>query len=111
MAIALASVILSIVFGVEIGWLMAVSFRADDEAHDRETSQRDAFARGARVPLHTWAFFTLLLAVLIAGTLQVRLLTGASAQGPQVWLDCVVPPSAALGIEGLSTHGVLLNGG
>jgi hypothetical protein len=56
-------------------------------------------------------FFTLLLAVLIAGTLQVRLLTGASAQGPQVWLDCVVPPSAALGIEGLSTHGVLLNGG
>jgi hypothetical protein len=60
------------VFGVGVGWLMAVSFGVDDEAHDRETSQRDAFARGARMPLHTWVFFALLLAVLIAGTLQVR---------------------------------------
>jgi uncharacterized membrane protein YraQ (UPF0718 family) len=119
MDIALARVILSIVFGVGIGWLMAVLFRADDEAHDRELSQRDAFARGAKVPLHTWLFFVLLLAVLIAGTLQVRVLTGtwaeftlpgAWAEGFQNWLDGVVPANASLGIEGVSVHGVLLIG-
>jgi uncharacterized membrane protein YraQ (UPF0718 family) len=119
MEIALARVILSIVFGVGIGWLMAVLFRADDEAHDRETSQRDAFAQGAKVPLHTWVFFAVLLAILIAGTLQVRVLTGAWAEytlpsawakGFQAWLDGVVPPNASLGIEGVSVHGVLLIG-
>ena len=119
MDIALARVILSIVFGIGIGWLMAVLFRADDEAHDRETSQRDAFAQGARVPLHTWVFFALLLAVLIAGTLQVKVLTGSWleftlpgtwAQGFQAWLDGVVPANASLGIEGVSVHGVLLIG-
>jgi uncharacterized membrane protein YraQ (UPF0718 family) len=61
----------------------------------------------------------LLLAVLIAGTLQVGLLTnsyatftlpGTWADGFQAWLDGVVPPNASLGIEGVSVHGVLLIG-
>ena len=78
---------------------------------------RSAFAQGATVPVHTWVFFLLLLGVLIAGTLQVGLLTnsyatltipGAWAEAFQGWLDGVVPPNPSLGIEGVSVHGVFL---
>ena len=71
------------------------------------------------MPARTWVFFVLLLGVLIAGTLQIGLLTnsyatftlpGAWASGFQAWLDSVVPPNASLGIEGVSVHGVLLIG-
>ncbi len=119
MDIALARIILSIIFGIGIGWLMSIFFRRDDEAHDRETSQQNAFAQDARVPARTWVFFALLLGVLIAGTLQVTLLTagylqftlpGAWAVEFQAWLDSVVPPNPSLGIEGVSIHGILLVG-
>ena len=119
MDIALARIVLSIVFGIGIGWLMAILFRKDDEAHNSETNGSRAFAQGAKVPAHTWVFFLLLLGVLIAGTLQIGLLTntfatfslpGAWASSFQTWLDGVVPPDPALGIEGVSVHGVLLIG-
>ena len=119
MDIALARIILSIVFGIGIGWLMALLFRKDDEAHNNETNGSRAFAQGAKVPVTTWVFFALLLGVLIAGTLQVGLLTnpyatftlpGTWASSFQAWLDGVVPPNASLGIEGVSVHGVLLIG-
>jgi hypothetical protein len=57
--------------------------------------------------------------MLIAGTLQVGLLTdsyatltlpGAWAGEFQAWLDSVVPPNPGLGIEGVSVHGVFLIG-
>jgi uncharacterized membrane protein YraQ (UPF0718 family) len=119
MDIALARIILSIVFGIGIGLLMAWFFRKDDEAHNAATNGSRAFAQGASVPGRTWVFFVLLLGVLIAGTLQVGLLTnsyatialpGAWASSFQGWLDGVVPPNTALGIEGVSVHGVLLIG-
>ena len=119
MDIALARIILSIIFGVGIGLLMARFFRADDEAHNEETNASRAFAQGAKVPVHTWVFFALLLGVLIAGTLQVGLLTnsyatltipGAWTETFQGWLDGVVPPNPSLGIEGVSVHGVFLIG-
>jgi uncharacterized membrane protein YraQ (UPF0718 family) len=119
MDIAVARVLLSIVFGVGIGMLMAWFFRRDDAAHDQSTAGARAFAADARVPARTWIFFGLLLAVLIAGTLQVGLLTnsyasftlpGGWAASFQGWLDSVVPPNASLGIEGVSVHGVLLIG-
>ena len=132
MDIALARVVLSIIFGVGIGLLMAWFFRKSDAAHDAETNQQDAFAQGAVVPGRTWAFFALLLGILIAGTLQVGLLThnyltfrlgsGAAlaagdtsapvhwAYGLQTWLNGLVPPNPALGIEGVSVQGVLLIG-
>jgi uncharacterized membrane protein YraQ (UPF0718 family) len=117
MDIALARIVLSIVFGIGIGLLMAWFFRKDDEA--RAAGGGKAFAQDAKIPARTWAFFALLLAVLIAGTLQVGLLTnsyatfmlpGTWAGEFQAWLDGVVPPNAALGIEGVSVHGVLLIG-
>jgi uncharacterized membrane protein YraQ (UPF0718 family) len=119
MDIALARIILSIVFGVGIGLLMAWFFRKDDEEHSESTNGSRMFAQGAKVPSRTWVFFVLLLAVLIAGTLQVGLLTnsyatftlpGAWADSFQGWLDSIVPPNPSLGIEGVSVHGVLLIG-
>jgi uncharacterized membrane protein YraQ (UPF0718 family) len=123
MDIAIARIILSIVFGVGIGLLMAWFFHKDDAdrvrraAHSQETNGARAIAAGAKVPSRTWVFFALLLAVLIAGTLQVGVLTssyatvtlpGVWASDFQAWLDGVVPPNAGLGIEGVSVHGVLL---
>jgi uncharacterized membrane protein YraQ (UPF0718 family) len=66
--IALARIILSIIFGVGIGMLMAWFFRKDDAAHNEETNGNRAFAQGAKAPGRTWVFFLLLLGVLIAGT-------------------------------------------
>lgn len=133
MDIALARIILSIIFGVAIGLLMAWFFRESDAEHDAETNQQDAFAQDAVVPARTWAFFALLLGILIAGTLQVGLLTnnyltlefsagtvlaaGDNASAPvhwayalQTWLNSLVPPNPALGIEGVSVQGLLLIG-
>jgi uncharacterized membrane protein YraQ (UPF0718 family) len=117
MDIAIARIILSIIFGIGIGLLMAWFFRKDDAAHNDATNGGRAFAQNAQVPARTWVFFVLLLGVLIAGTLQVGLLTnsyatltlpGNWAGGFQAWLDGIVPPNAALGIEGVSVHGVFL---
>jgi uncharacterized membrane protein YraQ (UPF0718 family) len=119
MDIALARIALSIVFGISIGLLMAWFFRQDDEAHDAVTNGGRGLTQGAKVPWHTWVLFVLLLGVLIAGTLQVGLLTNsyATLNLPGSWagefqarLDSVVPPNPSLGIEGLSVHGVLLIG-
>lgn len=117
MDIAMARLFLSLVFGVLIGLLMAWIFRKDDAEHAAETNHSQAFARQATVPGRVWAIFGLLLGVLIAGTLQVGLLTRSYvsftfadtwAAGFQAWLDQLVPPNPALGIEGVSAHGVLL---
>ena len=119
MDIALARIILSIIFGVGIGLLMAWFFRQDDEAHNKITNGGRAFAQSAKVPARTWLFFALLLGVLIAGTLQVGLLTdsyttftlpGSWTNSFQTWLGSVVPPNPSLGIEGVSVHGVFLIG-
>jgi uncharacterized protein len=119
MDIALARVVLSIVFGIGIGLLMAWFFRREEEARSQVANGGRAFSHSASVPARTWIFFALLLAVLIAGTLQVGLLTDSYATFTlpstwagefQAWLDTVVPPNPSLGIEGVSVHGVLLIG-
>ncbi len=119
MDIAIARVILSVVFGIGIGMLMAWFFREDDRAHNEATHGASVFGQGARMPVRTWVFFVLLLGVLIAGTLQVGLLTssyatftlpGSWAGSLQAWLDGVVPPNPAMGVEGVSVHGVFLIG-
>ena len=119
MDIALARIVLSIIFGIGIGLLMAWFFRADDKAHNDATNSRRVLAQEARVPGHTWVFFLLLLGMLLAGTLQVGLLTnscatftlpGSWASTFQAWMDTVVPANPSLGIEGVSVHGVSLIG-
>ena len=115
MDIAMARLVLAIVFGILIGLIMAWIFREDDAAHNRETSQ--LFSQSAKLSGKTLSIFLLLLAVLISGTLQVRPLTSQLAQFslPAAWatalqanLDVLVPANAALGIEGVSVQGILL---
>lgn len=115
MDIAMARLVLAIVFGILIGLIMAWIFREDDAAHNRETSQM--FNKSAKLSGKTLSIFLLLLAVLISGTLQVRPLTSQLAQFslPAAWaaalqakLDVLVPANAALGIEGVSVQGILL---
>jgi hypothetical protein len=119
MDIAIARVILSVIFGITIGMLMAWFFREDDRAHNEASNDGSAFSRGASVPVHIWVFFILLLGVLIVGTLQVDLLSSSYATftlpGPwasslQAWLNGVVPPNPSMGVEGVSVHGVFLIG-
>jgi uncharacterized membrane protein YraQ (UPF0718 family) len=123
MDIALARIVLSIVFGIGIGLLMARFFRNDDAARAavraEVTNGGVALAQVSKVPSRTWVLFALLLGVLIAGTLRVELLTnsyatvtvpGLWAGRLQGWLDALVPPNASLGIEGVSVHGLFLIG-
>ena len=117
MDIALARVFLSLIFGVLIGLLMAWIFREDDALHNQESSQ--LFNKTAKIPLKNIIFFTLLLAILITGTLQVGLFTNTTwsfdinaswGNHLQVVLDRLVLASASLGIEGVSVQGVILIG-
>jgi uncharacterized membrane protein YraQ (UPF0718 family) len=119
MDIAVGRIILSLIFGVGIGLLMAWIFREDDKAHNEATNSSRAFSQRADVPLRLWGFLALLLSVLIAGTLQVGVLRnsyvtftlpGRWASALQTWLDSIVPPNPSLGIEGVSVHGVFLIG-
>ncbi len=113
MDIALARVVLSLIFGVVIGLIMAKVFEKDDEAHNQQTN--NMFTGSAKVPVHTTLFLLLLLGILLTGTLQVGVLThtyaafnisAAWADRLQTGLDALVPPNPAFGIEGISVHGV-----
>ena len=115
MDIAMARLVLAIVFGILIGLIMAWIFREDDDAHNRETSQ--LFNQKAKLSGKTLSIFLLLLAVLISGTLQVAPFTSLLVQFslPAAWasalqssLDVLVPANAAMGIEGISVQGILL---
>lgn len=115
MDIAIARVILSLVFGILIGLIMAWVFRKDDAAHEEESASAGLFAKKAAIPMRTVIFFLLLLGTLIAGTLQVGILRdvfaqftlpGAWVSAVQQWLDQLVPPQPALGIEGVTVQGL-----
>ncbi len=119
MDIALARIILSIIFGILIGLLMAWFFRKDDAAHAEEAKNSQIFSQKAKIPANIVVFFLLLLGTLLAGTLQIGLfrnvfaeisLSGSWALNLQAWLDGLIPPLPALGIEGVSVHGLFLIG-
>ena len=79
MDIAIARIILSIIFGVAIGLIMAAVFK------DKETAdEQGVFSHEARVRPAIWVFFVLLVALLIAGTLQISPLT-------RTWLSFELP--------------------
>jgi uncharacterized membrane protein YraQ (UPF0718 family) len=117
MDIAVARIILSVLFGIGIGLIMALTFRRDDEAHSAESNS--AFARTASLGAGTWGFLLLLIALLIAGTLQVSLLTDTylqvtlSIQGMdrfQEGLYRLVPFDPSRGEEGVTAQGAILIG-
>ena len=115
MDIALARAILCIAFGIGIGLIMALIFRKDDAAHDQQTVE--AFAGGPRLHKSTSAVLLLLIALLVAGTLQVDLLTDSYATLTvpvggidrfQETLYDLVPFDASKGEEGVTAQGVVL---
>ncbi len=116
--IAAARIILSAVFGIGIGLIMAFIYRRDDRAHNQATNV-GAFSTGASIKRASVIFLLLLLAGLIVGTLAVDLFKDAYAQITlplgdtaqwQAALDWLVPYDASQGQEGVSVQGVLLIG-
>ena len=116
MDIAIARIVLSLVFGIGIGLIMAFLYRRDDQAHNQQTGS-GAFAGSASIKRRLLVFLLLLLAGLIVGTLAVPLLKdtyahitlplGDTAQW-QATLDWLVPYDASQGQEGVSVQGALL---
>jgi uncharacterized membrane protein YraQ (UPF0718 family) len=70
MDIAIARIVLSIIFGIGIGLIMAFLFRKE-----QSTADESLFGGEAKVKPATWWFFGLMVLTLIAGTLKIDLLT------------------------------------
>ncbi|MHB1338352.1 MAG: permease [Bellilinea sp.] len=73
--IAFARLILSILFGIVIGLIMAWIFRKEENIRAAEMEANGIFDQTARVKHAVWGLFLLLVAILIVGTLQVGLFT------------------------------------
>ena len=117
MDIAIARIILSVVFGISIGLVMAFIYRRDDQAHSQVAAGSGALSTGSSIKGATVIFLLLLLAVLIVGTLKVDLFANSYAEitlpfggaaGWQETLDRLVPYDASQGQEGVSIQGMLL---
>jgi uncharacterized membrane protein YraQ (UPF0718 family) len=117
MDLALARLILSLVFGIGVGLIMALIFWKEDARHDRVTDQ--LFEGQKSMSGASLAFLLVLVALLIAGTLQIDVLTNSYLQLDlplggvnrfQNYLLELVPFDASLGEEGVSAQGALLIG-
>jgi len=118
MDIAVARIVLSAVFGIGIGLIMALIYRRDDQTHNADTNG-GLFAQTVSVRPAVWFFLALLLAVLVVGTLgvdlfqdsyaEIALPLGDTAQW-QAALDRLAPYDASQGQEGVSVQGVALIG-
>jgi uncharacterized membrane protein YraQ (UPF0718 family) len=117
MDIALARIILSVVFGIGIGLIMAFVYRRDDQSQGQAPTGGVVSSTGTGIGRAPFVFLLLLLAGLIVGTLALPLLKdtylqfmlplGDTAQW-QATLDRLVPYDANQGQEGVSIQGVLL---
>lgn len=89
MDIAISRLVLSIVFGIVIGLIMAWVFRKEESARETEMAASGVFDQTAKVKPAVWVLFLMLVAVLIVGTLQVDLLTDvyASVDLPFDWAN------------------------
>jgi hypothetical protein len=114
---AAARLILSLAFGIGIGLTMALIFSRADAAHDQATDAMFA-SRGA-MSRPALAFLLMLVALLIAGTLKVSVLTNTYAQVTlplagadrfQEFLFTLAPFDASKGEEGITAQGALLIG-
>jgi len=108
---------LSLAFGIGIGLIMAVLFRAEEDVREQAANNMFA-AQGPTKPSGAaLAFLGLWVALLLAGTLKLAFLTSAAFEvtlpweGAATWqamLDRLVPADASRGEEGLSLQGVAL---
>lgn len=115
MDLAVARLILSLAFGIGIGIIMALTFRKEDEEHDRATDLM--FAGQASMRRAAIVFLLVLVLLLIAGTFQIGILKTAYFQMDLGWpavnqfqevLSKLVPFNAARGEEGVTAQGAFL---
>jgi uncharacterized membrane protein YraQ (UPF0718 family) len=115
--LAVARFLLSLAFGIGIGMIMAMLFHADDAAHDHATDLMFAGQDARGLSGAALAFMLVWVALLLAGTLKLGLLTGnwaefrlplSGAAEFQSLLDRLVPHDAARGEEGVSVQGAAL---
>lgn len=101
--IALARLVLAITFGIVIGMIMAALFKQPDN----QTAGAEMFEQHATMRPVLWVLFALLLGVLIVGTLQIDLLTGAVFS---VTLPVNLPEGLQAGLDALhlTPQGALL---
>ncbi len=102
--IAVARIVLSIVFGIGIGLIMARLFRVEESKRARYMESSSLFGQQLFVNPGVWILFLLLVAVLIVGTLQVEWLTRS-------WVSVNLPldfPSQTMEI--LNNLGLTLQG-
>lgn len=105
--IAAARLVLSIGFGILIGLLMAWFFRKEEAARALEMQAAGVFDQAAQVRPQVWVLLGLLVAVLVAGTLQVPWLTQPFAE-LRLPLDPAGGLLVGLGAMGLSLQGASL---
>ena len=113
---AVARLILSLVFGIGIGMIMALIFHRSDTVRLDNAS---AFAGGENVSRQTLIFLGALVVLLVGGTLKLDFLTNhllryevpwVAATAAQEVLNGLVPIDLIKGDEGLSLQGVVLIG-
>lgn len=112
---ALARLLLSLVFGIGIGLIMALIFRREDILHADEADT--SFVGSEKLRSSTVAFLLTLVALLLLGTLKLDFLTRTYAsftipvsgiESVQQGLYRLVPFDAAKGEEGVTAQGALL---
>jgi uncharacterized membrane protein YraQ (UPF0718 family) len=117
MDLALARLFLSLTFGIGIGMIMALIFSREDLAHDKESDAM--FAGQGKMHRAALVFLLILVALLLAGTFKVGLLTNAYAQitlpiaGMDRFQDALyglVPYDTSKGQEGVTAQGAILIG-
>jgi hypothetical protein len=115
--LAIARLVLSLTFGIGIGMSMALIFSREDLAHDKESDA--LFAGRGKMRGAALAFLLILVALLLAGTFKIGLLTNAYTQVtlPIVGMDNfqdalyrLIPYDASKGQEGVTAQGAILIG-
>lgn len=115
--LAAARFILSLAFGIGIGMIMALVFHADDAARGEAADGAFAGPGSGRMGRGSLAFLLLWVALLLAGTFKVALLTESAFEltlplgDTRPWqevLDRLVPHDASRGEEGITVQGVVL---
>lgn len=113
--LAFARLFLSLIFGIGIGLIMARIFQHDDKAHDEATDA--LFTSEGRMQQSALIFLLVLIALLLAGTLKIALLTDtyvtvtlpiSGIDNLQMFLYQLIPFDPARGGEGVSAQGLLL---
>jgi hypothetical protein len=113
--LAFARLFLSLAFGIGIGMIMALIFSRSDAHHDQQTDE--TFAGKGTMGKGLLIFLLVMVALLIAGTLKVNVLTNtyadisipiAGMDSFQQWLYQLVPFNPNIGEEGVTAQGAIL---